>query len=196
MIAATERGETPNYDLGKKAKKRSTHNSYMTLPVLFMMISNHYPNAYGNDLNWVILLLLVIVGAGVRHIMIQRVKHKPARWVFAPVAAAVAGLLFITWPHTEAAAAPKGPHVTFAQAHDIIIRRCVRCHSSTPTDDVFKVPPNGITFDSPATIKALAPRIKLRVVVSKTMPLANKTHITEAERQTLGRWIDEGAPVQ
>jgi uncharacterized membrane protein len=89
-----------------------------------------------------------------------------------------------------------GPAVTFAQAREVINNRCTACHSARPTDDVFKMAPNGIQLDKPDKIKSLVERIRFRAVESKTMPLANKTGITENERILLGRWIDQGAKLE
>ncbi|MGZ3699386.1 MAG: urate hydroxylase PuuD, partial [Bdellovibrionota bacterium] len=86
--------------------------------------------------------------------------------------------------------------VSFQEVRHVINNRCVACHSSHPTDEVFKIAPNGVMFDRPETIHAMADRIKFRAVVSKTMPLVNKTGITEEEREILGRWVDQGAKTQ
>jgi len=197
MIAATGRGEIPDYKLGIAAKHRSVHNSYMTLPVLFMMLSNHYPTMFGHEHNWLVLILLIVVGMGVRHGMIAREKRGSWRWVVAPVGAALVALVLLTAPRSEASSnLAAGPHVSFAAANDVLVRRCLQCHAMQPTDDVFKTPPNGIVFESPQSVQALAPRIRLRVFVNKTMPLANKTGITEGERELLTRWIDQGAHLE
>jgi uncharacterized membrane protein len=86
-----------------------------------------------------------------------------------------------------------GEPVAFAEAQAIVQSRCTTCHSASPTDDIWKSAPSGIVFDSAESIVRLAPRIKERVVLQKTMPLANKTGITEAEREKLRRWVDQGA---
>ena len=194
LIAAAEAGRTPDETLSRRAKQRSTHNSYVTFPVVFMMLSNHYPATYGHPLNWLVLWLLIAVGAGVRHVMIARERHRPADWWLLPVAAALAGVVFLTSP-AWLGDKRRGERVTFAEARAVIDRRCLSCHSERPTDDVFRAAPNGVTFETPESIRARAEPIRLRVVLTRTMPLGNKTGMTDAERDLLGRWLDQGAPV-
>jgi uncharacterized membrane protein len=193
MIAKRLAGEEPDWAEGAAAKQRSLHNSYVTIPVLFTMISNHFSFAFDHPLNWVVLCGLVVLGASIRHLMITIERKQTAWWAFAPATAGLATVVLVTMPTPRPA--PSGPPVTFAEANDILARRCRTCHSSTPTDDVFHSPPNGVTFDTPASIRAYAPRILLRAVVAQTMPLGNKTEMTPEERDTLGRWIDQGAVV-
>src|SRR5258705_3133643 len=194
LIAAAEAGRTPDETLSRRAKQRSTHNSYVTFPVIFTMLSNHYPATYGHPLNWLILWLLIVVGAGARHVMIARERHRPAdRWLV-PVAAALPAVVFLTSP-AWLGGKRRGERVTFTAARAVIDRRCLSCHSETPTDDVFRAAPNGVTFETPESIRARAEPIRLRVVLTRTMPLGNKTGMTEAERDLLGRWLDQGAPI-
>lgn len=194
QIAAAEAGRTPDETLSRRAKQRSTHNSYVTFPVIFTMLSNHYPATYGHPLNWLILWLLIVVGAGARHVMIARERHRPADWWLLPVAAALAGVMFLTSP-AWLGGKRRGERVTFTAARAVIDRRCLSCHAETPTDDVFRAAPNGVTFETPESIRARAEPIRLRVVLTKTMPLGNKTGMTEAERDLLGRWLDQGASI-
>ena len=197
MIDATEQGRTPDYALSGHAKRRSVHNTYMTFPVLFMMLSNHYPMAYANGYNWLILLLLIVLGAGIRHVMVA--KNGTGRWAVIPSAAALIGLVAVAGGILSGATPTSdgtlvmGAHVSFKQAQAVINTRCVECHSLHPTITNFGPTPGGIQFDSPERIRSLAERIKVRAVVTKTMPLANMTHISDEERDTLGRWIDQGA---
>jgi len=195
QIAAAEAGRTPDATLSVRAKQRSTHNSYVTFPVIFTMLSNHYPATYGHPLNWLILWLLIVVGAGVRHVMIARERGKPADWWLLPVAGALAGVVYLTSPAWFGPTSRAGAPVGFAAAREVIDRRCVSCHSARNTDDVFRAAPNGVTFDTPENIRARADLIRTRVVVLRNMPLANKTSMTDAERDLLARWLDAGAPV-
>jgi uncharacterized membrane protein len=190
MIDATKEGRTPDYDLGKAAKRRSVHNSYMTLPVLFIMISNHFPSTYSGPLNWVVLLLMTFVGGGIRHMQI--VGTRRVAWLGIPVAAALATAIMICAPKSGASHLPPPK---FSQVWGIIQDRCVSCHSQKPTDDVFTVAPAGMMFDDPRTVQAFAARIKFRAVDSHTMPFGNKTNITQEEREILGRWVDAGASI-
>lgn len=191
MIAARIAGKEPDWAEGAAAKQRSLHNSYMTIPVLVTMLSNHFSFVFDHRLNWVLLGCLVVVGASVRHLMITIERHQTAYWAFAPVAAGLAGVLAITWPTPPPV--DTSPRVAFSEANDIITRRCRRCHSATPTDEVWTSPPQGVMFDTADSIIAYAPRIRFRAVEARTMPLGNATEITDEEREILRRWIDQGA---
>jgi uncharacterized membrane protein len=194
MIAARLAGREPDWRQGVAAKQRSMHNSYMTLPVLATMVSNHFSFAFDSAINWVLLATLCVVGASARHLMITVEKKQTAWWAFAPAVAGLGALVVLTMPKTIPP--DTSPPVAFTEVNDIFAKRCRSCHSGTPTDDVFRSPPNGVSFDSPDTLKALAPRVRLRAVEAKTMPLANKTNMTDEERVVLRRWIDQGARVQ
>lgn len=204
LVAATESGQEQDFALNKKAKQRSIHNNYMTFPLLFIMLSNHFPSTYGHPLNWLILYVLMFAGAGIRHFMNIRFGKKPVEWL-APLvgiaAVAVVALFLLTAraevapppPPENGAAEPKVEKVTFAQVQAIISARCHTCHAAKTTEPMFPVAPNNVMFDTPAQIQALAPRIKERVFVNRTMPFINKTGMADEERALLGRWVDEGA---
>lgn len=199
MIDATKEGRTPDFAHSGHAKRRSVHNTYMTFPVLFMMLSNHYPHTYSGPWNWVALILMIVMGAAIRHVMVA--KHGTGKWAVAPATVAAACLLIITasFPekphaaHATAEAVPAGPPVPFSQVHSIINSRCVGCHATHPAITTFGPTPGGVQFDTPERIRSLAERIKIRAVTTKTMPIANHTQMTEEERAILGRWIDQGA---
>jgi uncharacterized membrane protein len=192
MIDATAAGREPDYEHGKRAKRRSVHNSYMTLPVLFIMLSNHFPGTYGHELNWFVLWLIVVGGALVRHLMI--IGWPKGAWTLLPAAACLGGAMYMTVLRTPAsAAAATEDDVPFSAVQAIVTSRCVVCHSHTPADTTFGVMPGGVSFDEPENIVKLAERINFRAVVTKTMPLANQTGMTDAERATLGQWIAKGA---
>ncbi|MGH7567909.1 MAG: urate hydroxylase PuuD [Gemmatimonadales bacterium] len=192
MIDATAAGRDPDFTVGERAKRRSVHNSYMTLPVLFIMLSSHYPSAYGHRLNWLVLLLLAVAGAAVRHVMIA--KAGSGRWALVPAAAAAVALLLLVAPPRPSRAS--GDHVPFAAVRAVITQRCVPCHSRYPSDSVFAAAAAVVVFDTPESIRALAERIRVRAVLSETMPLANRTGMTPDERALVGRWIDGGAQLR
>jgi uncharacterized membrane protein len=183
-----------------RAKRVSIHNNYFTFPVIVLMVSNHFPAIYGSRLNWALMLALVIAGATVRHVL--NIRWKFAAWrptLAATIAASVIVLYALMRFGSEnvasaaaSAAIPSGP-VTFADVRHIVDRRCAVCHSERPTDQAFGAVPAGVYFDTPEQIAARAARINVRAVVTRTMPPANKTHITDAERAILGRWIADGA---
>jgi len=190
MLDATRAGRPADFSLGERAKQRSVHNSYMTFPVLFIMLSNHFPATYASPVNWLVLLLLCVAGGSIRHVMIGR--SPAARWALAPAAAALAAAMFLSLP--KGAAADSAP--SFAAVRAVIQQRCQPCHSQYQTDRSLGPAPGGVTFDTPESIARLAERIRVRAVETKTMPLANKTGITDAERELLARWIAAGAPLR
>src|SRR5262245_60139873 len=195
LIAAAEAGRTPDYTLSARAKQRSTHNSYVTFPVIFTMLSNHYPALYGHPANWLVLALLIVVGVATRHVMLARDKGKPTDWLLLPAAAAVAVAVFLTSPAWLGGGPGNGQRVAFTAVKGVNERRCVSCHSRTPTDNVFRTAPNGVTFDAPESIRAHAETSRTRVVLTRNMPLGNKTGMTDEERALLGAWAAQGAPI-
>src|SRR5207247_1846228 len=119
----------------------------------------------------------------------RRRRGGPADWWLVPVTAALAAVVYLTSPAWLAAPTRGGDPVAFAAVKDVIDRRCVSCHSRTPTDDIFRIAPNGVTFDTPESIRARVETIRDRTVVLKNMPLGNKTGMTDAERSLLARWL-------
>ena len=196
MLDATRAGRPADFTLGERAKQRSVHNSYMTFPVLFIMLSNHFPATYASPVNWLVLLLLFVTGASMRHVMIGR--GPAARWALAPAAAALAAAMFFSAPNRVAArpAADTDTAPSFAAVRAVIQQRCQPCHSQYQTDRSLGPAPGGVTFDTPESIARLTERIRVRAVETKTMPLANKTGITDAERELLARWIAGGAQLR
>ncbi|MBL9004817.1 MAG: urate hydroxylase PuuD [Myxococcales bacterium] len=193
MLAQAQAGQTPDYSIGLKGKKRSVHNTYMTFPVLFIMLSNHFPSTYSHPQNWLVLILIIVAGALFRHVMVTKVPAQ--RWLAAPAAATIFLLMYLTGPGAKAAEFAKlaeGPKVPFATVRSILSERCLPCHSEHPTDDVFKVAPSGAMFDTPERVALAAKKIHERVFVLRNMPLANKTHLTDEERTLLGRWFAQG----
>jgi uncharacterized membrane protein len=198
LVALTLAGKRQDAKLGKHAKQRSIHNNYMTFPVLFIMLSNHFPSTYGNSLNWLVLAVLMLGGALTRHFM--NIRFGWTGWLGAATVTIVAsmGLTYYLTNRTSGTAVPvvdTGEKVNFTAVQIVIKQRCVQCHSAAPTDDQFKVPPNNITFDKPEQIKMYGERIKARAVISRTMPLSNKTGMTQDERDLLARWFLQGAHI-
>lgn len=193
LIRATKAGEEQDATLSQRAKQRSIHNNYLTFPLLFIMISNHFPSTYGHHLNWLVLFAVMIGGAGVRHFM--NVRYAGKAWLFPAFAMAAIGIagVMVVSRIRQAPAVTIARDVSFADVQEIIQKRCIQCHSPQPTDPQFPVAPNNIMFDTPERIAQQAPRIKDRVLVNKTMPFLNKTQITEEERAVLGKWVDQGA---
>jgi len=192
LVKAVEEGATPDSKYGLNAKLRSTHNTYITLPVLFIMISNHYPITYNHSANWLVLMAIILITAAVRQYFVLRHfgKQKPMVLVSSIIATIV--LAYAIAPKTvELTAEQKQHDVSNAQVQHIIETRCSACHSEAPTDDVFKSPQGGVIFSDIASIKQWAPRIEARVVHSKDMPFMNKTQMTEEERLVLSLWLSK-----
>jgi uncharacterized membrane protein len=203
LVRAVREGRLPDPAAAAAAKTRSIHNNYFTFPVIVLMLSSHFPSLYGHPWNWLILLLLVAVGAAARHIMNVRFTYR--RWVpaLAGTIATASIVLYLLVAYGGGRGGGSMPvalaatdSATFAQVRTIIDRRCAACHSRQPSDVSFGIAPGGVTFDAPAEIAARAARIRERAVVTQTMPPSNKTHITERERATLARWIERGASIR
>jgi uncharacterized membrane protein len=203
LVAAVREGRAPDPSVAAAAKTRSIHNNYLTFPVVVLMVSSHFPSLYGHRRSWLILLVLIAVGAAVRHIMNVRFTYRP--WVPALAGTVVTGAvvlyLLVAYGGGRAGASTPGASadtdsVTFENVRTIIDRRCAACHSRQPSDLSFGVAPGGVAFDTPAEIAASAARIRERAVVTETMPPGNKTRMTERERAMLARWVEEGVGVR
>lgn len=195
MVASAKKGVMPNPQLGKNGLLRSRHNNFLTLPVIFIMISNHFPSTYGNSLNWFILIGLSLSSVLVNQYLNKIDKGEKAVWIMPIAVIGMISLAFVSAPRTKDVCSDEVP-ATFAEVQTIIMERCVQCHSATPTDDIQLTAPNGVMFDTPKEIEAFAERIMNRAVVTKTMPQANKTGMTQAERNVLQCWIENGAIIE
>ena len=195
-------GRAPDPELGRQAKQRSLHNNYLTLPVLFVMIGNHYPLAFAGRWNWLILAVVLVVGAVIRHFFNQRHKGAPSPWWTWAVAAA--GLALVVWlsaqpvpPSDEAAA---GPEVDVAEADPaeveiIVLSRCSMCHAAEPLWEGIAVPPKGRRPRNPGNRSAAKPgRSICRRSAPTPWPPGNITEIADEERRVLAAWIARGAP--
>ncbi len=193
MVKAAREGRPLDPKLGKNAGMRSLHNNYFTLPVLFVMISNHFPSTFGNDYSWLVLAVITLGAAGVKHYLNLKEKGQLSVWVMPVSVIILLGAAFMTAPDKPGECKNE---VSFAEVNMIIQNRCVSCHSAKPTDDVYVAAPNGIMYDTPADIVKLKDKIMQRVVITKTMPQNNKTNITQKERDLIRCWIDQGAKLK
>jgi uncharacterized membrane protein len=194
LVTAKQEGRDPDPRHGIRGKQRSVHNTYFTLPVLFVMISNHYAMTYGHPYNWVILVAISIAGAAIRTFFVARHKGNAS---LLPVAVGVlllaAVAIFIAPPMSSDQPAAKLPGVSeFAQVRAIIGQRCVSCHGSVPTQPGFNAAPKGVMFDTPEQILVQAAQIHLQTS-TRVMPLANLTAMTDEERATIATWFQHGA---
>jgi uncharacterized membrane protein len=198
LIMAAQKGESLDPAFVNWVQLRSRHNNYLTLPVLFTMISGHFPSTYGGGLNWLILLLLFVAGVAVRHfINITEKRHHETLttggampYLLVLGTALVLGAFYLTGPKQVSAS---GGTVSFAQAQGVVQKHCAVCHAAQPTQAGFSSAPGGFMVDSPEKIVAQAARIKQVSVDSQYMPLANMTSMTSEERTLLGQWVAQGA---
>ncbi len=227
LVRAKQRGEEPDPQPGLRGKQRSVHNNYLTLPVLFVMLSPHYPITYAHAYNWLLLIIIFSAGVLLRHFFNLKNQGRPAP-ILVIIALLLLGLAaFIAIPKSafestpasvpesaseaspaaeamsasddasqQAATAPVQTPVSFAEVREVITQRCNSCHSATPNHPTAPVAPRGIMFDTPEQIRQWTKRIHASTVISKTMPLANLTQITDAERDLIARWYQAGAPVE
>jgi uncharacterized membrane protein len=185
MVAAAGRGEAPDPAPGIRAKQRSVHNTYFTLPVLFVMISNHFALSYSHAWNWLVLVAFSLAGALIRGYFVARHKGKAS-----PLPIVIAVVILLA---TAAALAPRTEarteaEVSLADVRPIIEERCTNCHSASPTHIAFTAAPLGVMLDTDAQIRTEASRIHQQTVVLKAMPIGNLTEMTEEERQLIDAW--------
>lgn len=202
VVSDLKQGKSPNPEFGAIAKLRSTHNNYLTLPVLFLMISNHYPMTYTHAFNWVVVALILPIGAIVRHYFNahDRGEHGAAmRWQWPAAAMLLLALMvFVAWrPSSNEAPATPGisAEQTDEDANDpvdqqafaIIQTRCAVCHTASPSDFVTAAPA-GIMYDSPALVHQYAAQIRAQTVDAHAMPPGNLTEMTDEERALIDAW--------
>lgn len=180
--------------LGQYAGLRSLHNNYLTLPVLFVMISNHFPGTFGHEHQWAVLIAISLGSAGIKHYLNLREKGQQSVWVMPASIVILLSAAFYTAPVPKGGAC--GDAVAFERVYAIVQERCQSCHSSRPTDDTWAAPPNGVVYDTPQDIARLTEKIMLRVVITETMPPGNKTGMAPEEREVIRCWIAQGAEVR
>jgi uncharacterized membrane protein len=186
MVEAAGRGEAPDAAPGIRAKQRSVHNTYFTLPVLFVMISNHYAMTYAHAWNWLILIAFSLAGALIRGYFVARHKGKAS-----PLPIVVAAVILLATaaalaPRTQAGTAGEG--VSLADIRPIVMERCTNCHSASPTHIAFPAAPLGVMLDTDQQIRTEAARIHQQTVVLKAMPIGNLTQMSEEERAMIDAW--------
>ncbi len=202
LVAAIEQNRTPDPVLPAKGLLRSRHNNYFTLPVLFIMISNHFPSTYGSQYNWLILAALGALSVLARHYFNTRHDSNRFAWALPAAAVGMVCLAFVTSPVRQPAApdvaagsAQQQGSDDFAKVSQVIHERCTVCHSAQPSSPMFSAAPAGVMFDTPQQIRQLAPKIHAQSVASQIMPLGNITQMTQDERDLLASWIAKGASI-
>ncbi len=198
-VQALREGRAVDPIHGQRAKQRSVHNTYFTLPVLFAMLSTHYSFTYSHASNWVVLILMMFAGAAIRQYFVMRHGFKLGRnrhpWPYALVGVAVIVALIVWLRPPPAVAAPGAPGVAmpaapvaFDEVQQVIAQRCAMCHGAA-------VQMKNVRLDSPGSLKQHALAVYQQAVVTQLMPMNNATAITDAERALIGRWFDQGAKV-
>lgn len=190
LVAAIDAGREPDSRLGTHAALRSLHNNYLTLPVLFIMISSHFPFTFGDDQGWAVLAGLTLVGALIRHWFNLRGQGHRNMWALPVAALGMLTLAYVTIPDTGLPSVDPAT-VSMDDGVAIITTRCAPCHSSTPSQPGFTAPPKDIIFDTPAEMVTNASMIKAQAISTRNMPLGNLTGITDDERAILSVWLDQ-----
>jgi uncharacterized membrane protein len=191
MVDAMRAGGLPDPMDGRRAKQRSVHNNYFTLPVLFIMISNHYASTYSHPYAWAVLTLIGAAGVSIRHFFNRRHKGVLA-WRYPAIAAGLLGVV-AWWTAPRILPLPKLTEpATFEQVRGVVGQRCLACHSPKPTFPGIAQPPAGVVLHTPQAIEQNAQRVYQQVVVTRIMPLANATGMTDYERAIIAGWISSG----
>ena len=181
LVRAKQAGRDPDPAANARGKLRSVHNNYLTLPVVFAMISNHFPFTYGHRRGWLVLLALMAAGAWIRHYF--NLRHRGRNVWAIPVTAAVAVVaVALAIRPDDSESRGSGPTPSFAEVQAIVEQRCVTCHSGVSA-------PQGVRLETRAQIESRAAQIEQQAVRTKAMPLGNATKMTHDERDTLGRWL-------
>ncbi len=198
IVASLMAGAAPDPRLGKISKARSVHNNYLTLPVLLMMISNHYPLLSSHAESWLIIAFIILIGGSVRHFLNVHEagqyseeegdrKHHMALFV-------AGGFLMVAIAMTAPAPDDKASNanqvaITDGEAMAIVRQHCAMCHSVITSHEGFDIAPKGLNLDTVAEVVTSAPLIRAQVFDSDIMPLGNETGMTEVERQKLQQWL-------
>ncbi len=189
ITATLLKGEKPDPMYGIIGKQRSTHNTYLTLPVIFMMTSNHYAIITGHPQAWAIVGIIVLLGGVSRYFLLRHEvgdEMGEIAWTIPVIALCLASVIMLTQPHTFTYT---GAKVSDEEAFNIVQNRCSSCHAANPTDDKIKAAPKGIMFGSIDDMKKYAKQIETQAVRNNAMPMGNKTHMLIEERGKLGAWI-------
>jgi uncharacterized membrane protein len=195
VTAAMRAGEKVNPIYGQRGKQRSVHNTYLTLPVLFAMLSNHYSMMYNHAMNWLVLVLMMLGSVLIRQFFLLKHKRK-INWYFplSGVAIMVAVCIWIA-PPSKAEQPQETVMVSDARLMEIVQARCTGCHATQPT--LMGGPaPKGVVLENLEHVKQHNNSIYIQVVQLKAMPIGNITHMTDEERNLFAQWYrkESGQP--
>ena len=192
VVADLIAGRAPDPELGRQAKQRSTHNNYLTLPVLFLMLSNHYPLAFAGRWNWLIAVLTFPIGALIRHYF--NARHAGTGnplWTWPAAAALFAVIVWLSaWPPAAPAATATGEAAGFAAVREAVLARCSMCHAAEPVWEGIAVAPKWVRLESDDDIVRHARDIYLQAGRSRAMPPGNLTEISADERRAIVEWYE------
>ncbi|PCJ08288.1 MAG: cysteine desulfurase [Rhodobacteraceae bacterium] len=202
VVADLQAGRTPNAKYGKIAKLRSTHNNYLTLPVIFLMLSNHYPLAFASQYNWLIAALVFLMGVTIRHYFNTRHARKGnPTWTWLATALLFLGIIILSTAGLESdgddekQAALRGTALImsqtegFEEVHELVMGRCSMCHAREPFWDGIRRAPKGLLLESKADVARQARAIYLHAGVTDAMPPANVTFMEPEDRAAIRRWF-------
>lgn len=190
LVRAIEEGRSPDPANAIRAKQRSVHNTYFTLPAIFTMISGHYAGIHGHRLAWIALVLIVVAGALIRVWFVQRHKGSASPEVLVAGLAAIAASAFLVAPHSVPL--QNGQQVSFSRIQQVIAQRCASCHAATPIQPGFAAAPKGVVLETQEQIIRHAADIYRQSVSTRVMPLGNLTAMTDDERGLIDAWFRAG----
>jgi uncharacterized membrane protein len=194
-VAALLAHEAPDPKLGKVGKQRSVHNNYLTLPVIVLMISNHYPLLFATRYNWLIVAIVLALGPVIRHFFNSRHSGQGSPWwVWGVAAVGMLAIAFLSAAGPREVKTGEVPGVTFAQVERIVSTRCSMCHAAEPVWPTLAMAPKAIRLDEPDQIRRYARLIGRNAAWSSAMPPGNITEMTSSERAAIATWLAAGAP--
>jgi uncharacterized membrane protein len=187
---AARAGRAPDLADEHAGRQRSIHNTYLTLPVVLVMVSNHYAMIFGTAWNWLALVALTVAGVLIRAWFVMRQRGRANPWPLAGGLLALAGIAMLLAPRAGGPAAEKA---SFAAVKDVIARHCAVCHAERPAFPGIAQAPKGMPLDTPGRIQAHALQIHQQAVATRAMPPGNLTGLTDGERMLLDHWYRGGA---
>ena len=184
MVKAVSEGREPDPKDGAMGKQRSVHNTYFTLPVVLVMISNHYAMLFGHRWNWLVLVGMTLAGALIRVWFVMRHKGRAPAWVWIAGALVIVAVAWLIAPAQE----KSGEKVSYAEVRNVMDQRCTACHAQRPSFQGIAEAPKGVVLESEERVRAHAAQIHQQTVLTRAMPPGNLTQMTESERELLRRW--------
>ena len=189
ITAALLAGRAPDPALGAQGKQRSVHNNYLTLPVLVMMVSAHYPMLFSHPNAWLVVALIIVIGGSARHFLNRHDAGDPFQKIWWTLPVMAVGLAAAIWLTAPRQLGTEGLSVSEGQVLSTLGKHCVMCHSPRPSHDGFDAPPKGVVLLSIDNVLAHKDQILAQAVNGDAMPLGNETEMTDQERAELGAFL-------